>query len=78
MLTCSLGDIAAGGSPSFDVIVTVNQDASGTLTNTAEVSSDTTDPNTGDNEAEDNDTTVLTEADLSITKDDGLTEINTG
>jgi len=51
-LTCSLGDLAANASISFDITVTVKSDTpAGEITNTAEVKSDTLDPNPGNNSA---------------------------
>jgi LPXTG-site transpeptidase (sortase) family protein len=69
--TCSLGVIAAGGSDSYTISVTVDADVADgtTLTNTATVSSDTTDPNAA-NDTDTEDTTVNAEADLAITKSD--------
>ncbi len=46
---CSLGDIPSGGSAGVELVVTAT--ATGTLTNSASVSSDTVDPNPADNSA---------------------------
>ncbi len=67
--TCSLGDIAGGGSASYTITVDVDEDFTGTLSNTASVTSATNDPNTGNNSATET-TVVNAEADLSITKAD--------
>ncbi len=66
--------ILSGGSLTYTVNATVSGTASGTLSNTATVSvpGGTTDPNAGNNSATDT-TTVNPVADLSITKDDGVT-----
>jgi uncharacterized repeat protein (TIGR01451 family) len=55
--TCSLGNIAPGGSAQFTVTVTVDVGTSGTITNSASVASDTADPNSGNNSSTE-DTTV--------------------
>jgi len=56
-LTCPLGDIAAGGSESFDVTVAVDLGASGVITGGACVSSDIPDLNPA-NDCDKEDTTV--------------------
>lgn len=68
-LTCNLGTLADGGSATITVIVKVNSDVpSGTiLVNNASISSDSADPNNGDN-VQTATTTVSTSADLGITK----------
>jgi len=48
-LTCTLGSLAAGASATVDLNATVNANVTGTITNTAWVSSDTTDPITTNN-----------------------------
>ena len=68
--TCNLGTVIAGGSASFDIEVTVNPGTSGTLTNSVSVSSDTADPEPGDNSTSEDTTANLEHADLSITKTD--------
>jgi uncharacterized repeat protein (TIGR01451 family) len=77
--SCALGTMAAGGS---DVTITVKYTVAGsatpgTQTNTATVSSTTTDPSSGNNTASDN-TDIVTSADVSITKTDGLTTATAG
>jgi uncharacterized repeat protein (TIGR01451 family) len=49
--TCTLGDIPALNSAQFTIEVTVDIGTSGTITNTADVSSSTPDPNIGNNTA---------------------------
>jgi uncharacterized repeat protein (TIGR01451 family) len=77
--TCSLGAIAAGGSDSYRITVTVEATVPGgtTLTNDASVSSDTVDPVPGNNFTSE-DTLVVTDADLSITKMDSLDPVVAG
>ena len=65
VVTCTLADIASGGSASVTVTVTAN--ATGTITNTASVTSITVDPDVVDN-ATTLDTTIVAGADLSIMK----------
>ncbi|MEM1181382.1 MAG: DUF11 domain-containing protein, partial [Acidobacteriota bacterium] len=74
--TCTLGDLAPGASASFQVDVTAPL-GDDTITNTATVSSASTDPDTSDNTATE-DTVVQSSADLSITKDDGVTTAEPG
>ena len=71
--------MAAGGS---DVTITVKYTVAasataGTQTNTATVSSTTSDPNNANNTASDT-TDIVTSADVSITKTDGLTTATAG
>jgi uncharacterized repeat protein (TIGR01451 family) len=54
---CTFGTITAGGSNQYTVTVTVDSSTTGTLTNNVSVSSDTNDPNTGNND-DSEDTTV--------------------
>jgi len=65
--TCTLGTIPAGGQAVYTVAATVDLSASGTIVNTATVASSTQDPDPSDNTAV-QETTVVTEADLSIVK----------
>ena len=70
--TCTLGDMPPGTSAQYSIEVTVNQATSGIITNTASVTSDTPDPNSGNNVATEN---VLVQApglvaDLSISMND--------
>jgi uncharacterized repeat protein (TIGR01451 family) len=74
-LLCDLGTLANGASATIVVVVTVNSDVpSGTLlVNNADVTSETVDPNNGNNVATAG-TTVLTRADVAIVKSsDALT-----
>ncbi len=77
--TCTLGTIPAGGNDSYTITVTTDADlANGTtLTNTATVTSDTTLTNTEDDTVEET-TSVVTEADLSITKTDSVDPVLAG
>ena len=65
-------NLASGGAATFTLSGTVSNTASGTLTNTASVAppAGTTDPNPNNNSATDTD--VVGEADLAITKTDGV------
>ncbi len=75
---CSLGDIPNGGSAQYTINVTVDSATSGTITNQASASSDTSDPN-GGNDSTSEDTTVnQPEADLSITKTDSVDPVAAG
>ena len=74
-VTCSLGTIASGANASIAVVVTANVD--GTLTNTASVSSTTTDPN-GSNNGATQGTTVDPLVDLSLTKTDSVDPVTAG
>ncbi|WP_456376660.1 isopeptide-forming domain-containing fimbrial protein [Thiolapillus sp.] len=74
---CDLGTIAASASASYAVTVQVGAGVSGTLTNTAVVSSATPDPNTGNNTATEP-TTVGAAADLRITKTDDVDPVSIG
>ncbi len=74
---CSLGLIPVGGSAAYTITVDVDQDAHATLTNTASVRSSTPLINTADDSATER-TKVIKEADLAITKTDGLTTVVAG
>ena len=73
------GDLAetlsmpAGSSVTYTVSCTIDADATGTLSNTATIAGSVTDPDTGNNSATDDDTVLAPEADLSVTKTDGVT-----
>ena len=71
--TCTLGTIAAGGMASYTINVT-SPAAVGTVSNTATVSATTTDNNPANDTATEDTAVALTalQADLSITKDDGV------
>jgi hypothetical protein len=77
--TCSLGVIAAGGSASYIVTVTVDSDVPDgtTLTNSVTVVADTTDPDPSDNTATET-TDVDAVADLSISKVDDVDPVVAG
>ena len=74
--TCNLGPLTAGASAQYTITVSVDPDASGTLTNTATVSAPE-DTMTGNNTVME-DTTVQSNVDLSIKKTDGLTSVVAG
>ena len=72
---CALGTVAAGDSVSFDVTFDIAADTTpGDFTNTAAVTTTTTDPDTGNNSA-DATTAVSAEADLAITKTGAATAV---
>src|SRR5450756_296660 len=75
--TCALGTIASGGSATVTVAYSVPSSTVGAQTNTVSVSSDVTDPDLTNNAASDTDT-VITSADLSVTKTDGVTSVTAG
>ncbi|MEX1193647.1 MAG: thrombospondin type 3 repeat-containing protein [Dehalococcoidia bacterium] len=74
-VTCNLGSVAAGGSPDVTINVTVNTGTSGTISNTASVSTTTLEPNTGNNTAVQA-TLVGQVADLIITKMDSMDPVS--
>ena len=67
--TCSLGNLVAGASVQYTVLVQVDLATSGTLTNMASVTSSTTDPVPGNNQTSE-DTEAQQEADLTLVKSD--------
>jgi uncharacterized repeat protein (TIGR01451 family) len=69
--------LPAGGSATYTAICAIATSVSGTLVNTATVSSAVTDPDPANNSATDTDTADPS-ADLSITKTDGVTAIAPG
>ncbi|HEV7767757.1 MAG TPA: ExeM/NucH family extracellular endonuclease [Thermoanaerobaculia bacterium] len=77
-VTCTIANLSAG-SAAFTLVVAVNPStAAGTvITNTAEVTSATTDPNSG-NESGTATTTVATSADLTVTKTDTPDPVSAG
>src|SRR5256884_660943 len=76
--SCSLGTIPAGGGATVTVNYTVPASTpAGPQTNTVTVSSPVSDPNTANNTASDTNT-VVTSADLSVTKTDGVTTVIAG
>ncbi len=66
---CSIGNLAAGASQVVIIQVTVNSSTTGVLNNTATVSGNETDPDPGNNTTTEP-TTVITSADLQVTKTD--------
>ena len=70
-------NLPAGGSVTYTVSATVSPALTGTLSNTATVSSAVTDPNPGNNSATDTDT-INQLADLAITKTDGVSNVTAG
>lgn len=78
-LNDTLVDLVSGGSVVYTAVCNVDLAATGTLSNTATISSATTDPDMMNNSATDDDTVIGDlMADLSITKDDGLTTATPG
>ncbi len=69
--------LPAGGSVTYTASCAIAASATGTLSNTATVSSSVTDPTPGNNSATDTDT-LTPQADLSITKTDGVTSVVAG
>ncbi len=70
-------DLPAGGSVTYTVTAVISPAATGTLSNTATVSSTVTDPDPANNSATDTDT-LTPQADLTITKTDGVTTATPG
>ena len=66
-VTANVGSLASGGSATVTIVVTVNPDTRGTLTNEATVSGNETDTNPGNN-SDDEPTQIATEVDLAIDK----------
>ena len=69
--------IPAGGSVTYTVTAAISAAATGTLSNTATVSSTVTDPNPANNSATDTDT-LTPQADVAVTKTDGVTTATPG
>jgi uncharacterized repeat protein (TIGR01451 family) len=70
-------NLPAGGSVTYTVTASIGAGATGTLANTATVSSAITDPDPANNSATDTDT-LTPQADLGITKTDGVTSATAG
>ena len=70
-------NLPAGGSVTYTASCAVSAAATGTLVNTATVSSAVGDPNAGNNSATDTDT-LTPQADLAVTKTDGVTTATAG
>jgi uncharacterized repeat protein (TIGR01451 family) len=66
-ITCSLASFATGASATFSITVHISPGATGTVSNTANVSATTTDPNPGNNSSTVS-TTVTRSADISVLK----------
>ena len=66
-VTCSIATLTAGTSASFSLTVAVSAGATGSISNTANVTSTTTDSNPGNNSST-APVTITTSADVSITK----------
>jgi len=66
-VTCEAASLAVHGEKTFEVEVTVSHEASGTIENTATVTSETPDPDPANNKSTDK-TNVVGEADLEIEK----------
>ncbi|MFO1493403.1 MAG: IPTL-CTERM sorting domain-containing protein [Lysobacterales bacterium] len=69
--------LPVGGSTTYTASCTISPSATGSLTNTATVSSAVSDPTPANNSATDTDT-LVPQADLSITKTNGVTQVNAG
>ena len=78
------GDLAetlsmpGGSSVTYTVSCTIDPAATGTLSNTATITASVTDSVPGNNSATDNDTVLMPEASVSITKTDGVTSADPG
>ena len=70
-------NLPVGGSVTYTVTAVVSAAATGTLSNTATVSSSVTDPDPANNSATDTDT-LTPQADVAITKTDGVTSATPG
>ncbi len=70
-------NLPVGGSVTYTASCTIAASATGTLVNTATVSSSSSDPNPTNNSATDTDT-LTPQADLGITKTDGVTTVTAG
>ena len=67
IVTCTRAGLAVGSAPDISLVVLVDPEARGSLSNTVSVSSPTTDPDGGNNAATEV-TAVEAEADLALTK----------
>jgi uncharacterized repeat protein (TIGR01451 family) len=70
-------NLPAGGSVTYTASCAISASATGTLSNTATVSSAVTDPDPANNSATDTDT-LTSQADLAVTKTDGVTTATPG
>ena len=77
-VTCDLGTLPAGASGQIVIVVDVDPSTPpGTITNTATANPNTADPNFTNNSVS-VDTTVVAEADMSISKDDAMDPVFAG
>jgi uncharacterized repeat protein (TIGR01451 family) len=70
-------NLPSGGSTTYTASCAIGAAATGTLSNTAAVNSSIADPMPGNNSATDTDT-LTPQADVSITKTDGVASVNAG
>jgi uncharacterized repeat protein (TIGR01451 family) len=70
-------NLPVGASVTYSATCSIAASATGTLTNTASISSSTSDPATGNNSASDSDT-LTPQADLSISNNDGVASVTAG
>ncbi len=70
-------NLPTGASVTYTASCSVSSSATGTLSNTATVSSAVSDPTPGNNSATDTDS-ITRQADLAITKTDGVTTVSAG
>lgn len=70
-------NLPVGGSVTFTAICAIAASATGPLNNTASISPGVSDPNSGNNSATDSDT-LTPQANLGITKTDGVSSVNVG
>lgn len=70
-------NLPVGGSATYTATCSISAAATGNLVNTATVSSGISDPTPSNNSATDTNT-LIPQADLSITKTDGVTTVNAG
>ena len=66
-------NLPVGGSVTYTVTCTIDAAATGTLSNTATIASAVSDPDMSTNSATDTDTVLTAQADLQLTKTDGVT-----
>ena len=76
VVSCSLGSVVDGASPTVTIVVTAPGSA-GSLSNSASVSSSTSDPSSGNN-SDTEGSTVAPAANLSITKTDSVDPVTAG
>ncbi len=70
--------LPSAAAVTYTATCSIDPAATGTLSNSATIVGPLTDPVPGNNTATDNDTDLVPEADLSITKNDGVCEANPG